>query len=1307
MRSFAAGLATVGALSACSQQEVEPAVATDAAPLFNNGGFETGKLDPYWLVALYANPTGVLYPDDNSPPASFEALGLTSCATAMTQLNPPDCVGNLTRIRTGSPPESQQMTGLEMLNLVSPRWPKFGKSSAVVNEQGYNFNANGLKQRYTTTAADVDHSDGKIHIRFAMSPQLQNPVSHSRENQPYFFIVIRNITQGTSLYQTFSYANEPGIPWHQFDPGGVDQLILWTDWQVFDVAPGNYALWIGDTIEIEVIASGCALGGHWGQVFVDGFGSFLPSVSIAGSAVKLVQANADLVYTFSVENTTSAVARNVVATEVIPNHTSFRSISPPPGVTCTTPAVGAIGTGLTGGPAVVCNLGSMNPFSTQTFQVTVRTDSSPPPTLISNGNYFVSASGLAPIVGPKIQTRIGYGPYTDLSVTVSDGVAAVLWGSPVTYTIIAENFGPTGVTGATVTDTFPAQLASVTWSCAGQNGGVCGTPAGSGNLTPANGAVNLPVGGRAVFTVTANVVSGSGAGRIVNSTQIASPPGILDNNDANDADTDLDSLTDTLRWLTVSKDLAETGRGVVVSSPAAISCADACGSQAAQFPDGSYVTLTAVARAGDTFTGWTGACTDSGNICTVPVIGGDATVTAHFRGPLVTGSAPTGHGAVTCTPSPVVLQASSTCTIAPDAGYQLFALTDNAVDVISSVSAGQYALSNVVIDHDVVANFLCDSDAQCGSGLCVDGVCCNAVCPGQCEACDVPGHVGVCSPVAGPPHGNRPPGWCVDGTWTLAGGGCSSGGASLAPLALLALALLLLRRRARRLVGPLALLLIAPTAARAQAETVDAQRFDSIGGAHDILTVPSARLAVDMETHLEVLTDYASQPLRYVREGGGGSVDLVRSMTTASFAAGIGIEDWTEFSLVLPVEIGGTGEPITGVDPRLPSSVPMNGAGDLRLTPKVALTSQERPVLVAIVAPMTFPTGNTPYLSSHAFVVSPRVTTEFGSLREWRVLADAGVTLRKKTAYAGTELGSAIAYGVGGELAFARGKMSALATLTGEFGKPQDRPLELLAALRYHTSSGVGFTLGGGPGLSDSIGTPRYRVFAGVAYTDSKRERGVDATKAVGSQPKMAWPGKEPARPPEVTVIVSPEPSSAPAPAASPAASPAATAAARPAATTAATPATSATAAVAAPAPTRRTAVAESKAVLRGDRIALLEPIKFVPGGDDIAQASFGLLADVVFLLRAHPEIPMVRIEVHTDDDGTPAQLLEASRRRAGKIRDLLVKAGVEARRLEARGYGDTRPITTNYSDRDRAINRRVELVVVKGAPAAPAPAPQ
>lgn len=50
----------------------------------------------------------------------------------------------------------------------------------------------------------------------------------------------------------------------------------------------------------------------------------------------------------------------------------------------------------------------------------------------------------------------------------------------------------------------------------------------------------------------------------------------------------------------------------------------------------------------------------------------------------------------------------------------------------------------------------CERARQCGSDQCVDGVCCESACEGQCEACDVAGSEGTCAPVMGAPHGARP-----------------------------------------------------------------------------------------------------------------------------------------------------------------------------------------------------------------------------------------------------------------------------------------------------------------------------------------------------------------------------------------------------------------------------------------------------------------------------------------------------------------------------------------------------------------------
>ncbi|NWF53076.1 MAG: cadherin-like domain-containing protein, partial [Nitrospirae bacterium] len=75
---------------------------------------------------------------------------------------------------------------------------------------------------------------------------------------------------------------------------------------------------------------------------------------------------------------------------------------------------------------------------------------------------------------------------------------------------------------------------------------------------------------------------------------------------------------------------------------------------------------------------------------------------------VITGSVLGSHGTISCT-SPVNYGGTSTCTIIPDSHYHLSALTDNGADVISSVVNNQYTITNVTVDHTVVATFSLDT----------------------------------------------------------------------------------------------------------------------------------------------------------------------------------------------------------------------------------------------------------------------------------------------------------------------------------------------------------------------------------------------------------------------------------------------------------------------------------------------------------------------------------------------------------------------------------------------------------------------
>ena len=70
-------------------------------------------------------------------------------------------------------------------------------------------------------------------------------------------------------------------------------------------------------------------------------------------------------------------------------------------------------------------------------------------------------------------------------------------------------------------------------------------------------------------------------------------------------------------------------------------------------------------------------------------------------------------------------------------------------------------------------------------------------------------------------------------------------------------------------------------------------------------------------------------------------------------------------------------------------------------------------------------------------------------------------------------------------------------------------------------------------------------------------------------------------------------------------------------------------------------------------------------------------------------------VEGHTDSVGTDAYNQRLSERRANAVRDVLVNQhGLDASRVDAVGYGESRPVADNSTEEGRAINRRVEAEV-------------
>ena len=101
--------------------------------------------------------------------------------------------------------------------------------------------------------------------------------------------------------------------------------------------------------------------------------------------------------------------------------------------------------------------------------------------------------------------------------------------------------------------------------------------------------------------------------------------------------------------------------------------------------------------------------------------------------------------------------------------------------------------------------------------------------------------------------------------------------------------------------------------------------------------------------------------------------------------------------------------------------------------------------------------------------------------------------------------------------------------------------------------------------------------------------------------------------------------------------------------------------------------------------------IQFASGSAKIQASSYAVLNEI-FQGAVVAEGLKLGIYGHTDNVGNSESNLMLSDARANSVKDYLVGKGLSARRIEAKGYGDTQPIADNSTAAGKAKNRRVQI---------------
>ncbi len=524
--------------------------------------------------------------------------------------------------------------------------------------------------------------------------------------------------------------------------------------------------------------------------------------------------------------------------------------------------------------------------------------------------------------------------------------------------------------------------------------------------------------------------------------------------------------------------------------------------------------------------------------------------------------------------------------------------------------------------------------------------------------------------------------------------GCEHGGPRPGPALLLLAAGLLALRRRRGLLLALAL----PTAAIAQDEPpaeppaesalgLNVQRFDPASPAGGFAVTPSARQLAPGRVEAALIADWAFRPLQLSAPDGDRLVLAeagIDHLVAVHLRAGVGVTKWLQVDVGMPAVQVVLAQPSALFDDAKPETL---ATGDVIAEVAFRPLGEDSVLGLAIRPFVTVPTGSSAAYLTHGMVTfggklvlsataGPVHLAGWGGYRYMPTSSTVSRTLA---------VDDEVMYGLGAGFDLApdtlRLNLEGFGSTVAAPGRALTEPhaftgrlhsaAEAVASLRFHHPSGIVGLVGGGAGLTAAPGAPAARAFLSLGYTPfPERPSEPDPVPVLvldlPPEPVPELPTLAPVRDRDGDGIFDPVDACPDEP------------------------------------ETYNDFEDEDgcpdqlRVVVRADRIEILDRVLFYVDEARIKPESFEILDQVTAVLLDNPRILKVRVEGHTDSDGSDAYNLELSDRRAAAVVAYLVERGIERERLMSEGLGESRPLVPNDSPANKQENRRVEFHIVE-----------